>query len=297
MEPISSESIPDTTDRAFLDVPGAPPVTSRTNASQPRSVALSPYASSSREVDRNATIERFAERARQQFEDLLWSLEPSELRDIASAIEQNGHHRLSRKRQRRSESNVETSTRLRSASDDVAIPGPSCGNEGSEAAICVRCFRNWAKAIDGNKDIVECVTEKPKRKKCESCSLKRVSCEYIPYDGAKTLRRLKVQMDQASAADWPAARRKFEREYWRLSDYIYDHPIPAETDRKAKQRAHKRLQRRAILHAENAENAENQVGNSDIREGDISDISTDSDGEEDDLAVEAQIREETQRTL
>lgn len=97
-------------------------------------------------------------------------------------------------------------------------------------------------------------------------------------------------MDQAPIAEQPLARRKFEREYWRLSDYIYDHPIPAETERKAKQRAHKRTQRRAVSRAE----ADPQEDGTAIQSREQS---TDDDGEEDDLAVEAQIRQETQGNL
>lgn len=156
------------------------PVTSRrTNASQPQSVALSPNASLGREQDRDSTIQRFSERARKHFEDLLWSLDPTELRDIASAIEQNSSHRLSRKRPRTSDANAEVSARLHSPSTEGAESDSLSRLQGPEAAICVRCFRNWAKAIDANQDIVECVTEKPKRKKCESCSAKRISCEYV----------------------------------------------------------------------------------------------------------------------
>lgn len=178
MEPPSSAATPEAAECITVHIQRTSPATSRTNASQVRRVELSPNTNDSRELRQNSTIERLAERARRQFEELLWSLDPSELRDIASAIEQDSHHGGVRKRRRTSDTNTDKPT-CTSPLPDVESSGSTSISQGSEADICIRCFRNWAKAIDANEDIVECVTDRPKRRKCEICSVKRISCEFV----------------------------------------------------------------------------------------------------------------------
>ncbi|KAJ6180942.1 hypothetical protein N7519_011403 [Penicillium mononematosum] len=165
-------------------------------------------------------IEDLAEEAKRRLTDFLWTLDPK-----SCVIWRRSHYADSNDSRSRSVSIT--------AQRDFA------------ADICIRCFRQWAKAIRNDEDIVDCVTDKLRRKKCESCSARRIACEYIPYDGVKDLRILKTRMDHAHAADLPKARQQFVEQYWVLDGYIFNHPIAAEINRKPKATANKRAQRQA----------------------------------------------------
>jgi hypothetical protein len=115
-------------------------------------------------------IEDLAEEAKRRLTDFLWTLGPTELRTMASIIEENRHQ---------AGVTIRTPTTSRSRSVSIAA------QRDFAADICIRCFRQWAKAIHNNEDIIDCVTDKPKRKKCESCSARRIPCEFvcIPFYG------------------------------------------------------------------------------------------------------------------